>query len=71
MSIFSARPGGSRPSLPFLLGIGLRRFSVESRNIPRIRETLAGLDAAETAAFADRVLRLGRITEVREALQIL
>jgi phosphotransferase system, enzyme I, PtsP len=55
--------------LPFLVGIGLRRFSVESRTIPRIRETIAGLDTGETAAFAERVLRLGRITEVQEALQ--
>jgi len=55
--------------LPFLLGIGLRRFSVESRAIPRMRETLAQLDSGEMARFADRVLRLGRITEVHEALQ--
>lgn len=56
--------------LPFLLGIGLRRFSVESRTIPRIRETLARLDTGETAALAERVLRLGRISEVEEALQV-
>lgn len=57
--------------LPFLIGIGLRRFSVESRTIPRIRETIAGLDVGETTAFAERILRMGRITDVREALQII
>lgn len=48
----------------FLLGIGIRRFSVESRLIPAVHQHLSGLSAADCAAFAGRLLAMGRIADV-------
>lgn len=56
--------------IPFLIGIGLRRFSVESRQIRRIHRVIAELDAAACARLASNVLTLGSIRAVAEALGI-
>jgi len=55
--------------LPFLVGIGIRRFSVEARAIPAVHETLSGLDTADCATLSNRLLVMGRIAEVEAALK--
>jgi phosphotransferase system enzyme I (PtsP) len=55
--------------LPFLLGIGISKFSVESRLIPSVHQALSRLDAAACARKAAAILKLGRITEVEAALK--
>lgn len=62
--------GADPKMIPFLLGIGLRSFSVEPRQIPVVHRCVAGLDCAEAAALAERVLKMGRISEVAAALEI-
>jgi len=56
--------------IPFLLGIGIRRYSVESRLIPVVHKKLSGLDSKDCAAFADKLLSMGRISEVEAALKL-
>lgn len=56
--------------LPFLLGIGLRRFSVEPRMLPALQERIEKLDASTCASFAGALLGMGRISEVRAALKV-
>jgi phosphotransferase system enzyme I (PtsP) len=54
--------------LPFLLGIGLRTVSVEVSQIPQVHDWVAQLDLREEGRRSARVLRLGRIKEVEQAL---
>lgn len=54
--------------LPFLLGIGLRTVSVEVSQIPQVHDWITQLDLREEGRRAARVLRLGRIKEVEQAL---
>ena len=56
--------------LPFLLGIGIRRVSVESRQIPRVHKIIANLSMAEAAKKSAHLLTLGRISEVAAAMNI-
>ncbi|MCE9613089.1 MAG: phosphoenolpyruvate--protein phosphotransferase [Lentisphaerae bacterium] len=56
--------------LPFLIGIGIRRLSVEPRQIPNVRQQLARLNYAEARTRAAFLLTLGRISEVEQALGI-
>lgn len=55
--------------IPFLIGIGLSRFSVESRQIPRMQKLIGTLDYAACKKHAERLLKLGRISEVTDALK--
>lgn len=54
--------------LPFLLGVGIRRVSVEARQIPAVHQVIAGLSMAGAAAKAKHLLALGRIDEVAAVL---
>jgi phosphotransferase system, enzyme I, PtsP len=60
---------GSIEMLPFLLGAGLRIFSVNPRLIPRVRRFLASLNMTKAAAFADELLALSTIQAVKERLE--
>lgn len=42
--------------LPFLLGIGLRHFSVDPRYLPRMHQRISGLSARESRLFAKALL---------------
>lgn len=66
---FCGEMAADRKMLPFLLGIGIRRFSVESRMIPTIHNVLNTLDTGACREFAERLLCLGRISEVEAALK--
>lgn len=51
--------------IPFLLGIGLRRFSVDPQFIPMLRQTVAGLSLDDCRTYADILLSAGSIETVR------
>ncbi len=55
--------------IPFLIGIGLKTFSVESRQIPRMQKFIGQLDSKACQTQATHLLSLGRISEVAAALQ--
>jgi len=54
---------------PFLVGIGIRQFSVESRMIPVVQRALGGLDTKACKAWADKLLKMGRISDVEAAIK--
>jgi phosphotransferase system enzyme I (PtsP) len=54
---------------PFLVGIGLRQFSVEPRLIPAVQSALSALDTRNCTAFAQRLLNMGRISDVEAAIK--
>lgn len=56
--------------IPFLLGIGVRTFSIEARQIPRVQKVVGALDLAETQKRATYLLGLGRVRDVAAALEI-
>ena len=54
--------------IPFLLGIGLRTFSIDIRSAPSIERTIASIDLAEAEQLAIRLLTMGRISEIEDFL---
>jgi phosphotransferase system, enzyme I, PtsP len=54
---------------PFLVGIGIRQFSVESRMIPVVQKALSGLDTEACKTWADKLLKMGRISDVEAAIK--
>lgn len=65
---FCGEMAANRKMIPFLLGIGIRRYSVESRMIPMVHQTLSTLDTKTCSEHALQLLRLGRISEVEAVL---
>jgi phosphoenolpyruvate-protein kinase (PTS system EI component) len=60
----------SDPSLlRFLVGIGLRTFSVDMVHAPTLQRTLEQTTISETEAMAKQLLSLGRISEVEAYLE--
>jgi len=55
--------------LPFLIGIGIRRFSVESRMIPVVQKTINGLSVKACKEWSDKLLSMGRISDVEAAMK--
>lgn len=56
--------------LPFLLGIGIRRLSLEPRQIPRVYQQVTSLRVSDAHKEADHLLTLGRICDIEAALGI-
>jgi phosphoenolpyruvate-protein kinase (PTS system EI component) len=54
--------------LPLLVGVGFRSFSVEPRMIPRLAETIRGIDTASAAALAETVCSAADSETVRGLL---
>jgi phosphotransferase system enzyme I (PtsP) len=52
----------------FLLGIGIRKFSLDARYLPRIQERIATVDLAEARAFAARLLQQSLVTDTARLL---
>jgi phosphotransferase system, enzyme I, PtsP len=48
----------------FLLGCGLRSFSVDARHIPRMQQVIAGTNAEDARKIAMQALRLSRVSEI-------
>jgi phosphotransferase system enzyme I (PtsP) len=56
--------------IPFLVGIGIRTISVDARQIPRVQQLIGQLDAGQAQSTAERLLRMGKISDVAAALNI-
>ncbi len=54
--------------LPFLLGIGIRRLSLDPRFLPRIQKRIAQLDMKESQAFASALLSAPTLAETQKLL---
>jgi len=55
--------------LPFLLGVGIRKFSIDIVNAPNVQRLVNSITIEEAEAYADSMLDLGRISDV-EAFMI-
>ena len=56
--------GHQRRYIPFLLGIGIRRLSMNPMYLPRIQKFIAGMDMSEAEALATEILGKGSIKEI-------
>ncbi|QBG48737.1 phosphoenolpyruvate--protein phosphotransferase [Verrucomicrobia bacterium S94] len=54
--------------LPFLLGVGLRKFSIDSVHAPTVQRLVNAMDLAEAEKIANAMLNFGRISEVEAFL---
>jgi phosphotransferase system enzyme I (PtsP) len=54
--------------VPFLLGIGVRTFSLDARYIPRVQATVRGLDEKAVVAAAQHLLALETVQDIEAAL---
>lgn len=52
----------------FLIGIGLRIFSVEVRSLPGAQQSIAAVNAKESKSFAADILSLARISDIANRL---
>lgn len=60
---------GADPSmLPFLLGIGLRVFSLDPMQIPPVQRRIAEIDLKRARVFANKLLGMGRISEIADTI---
>ncbi|MEN7973097.1 MAG: phosphoenolpyruvate--protein phosphotransferase [Verrucomicrobiota bacterium] len=50
--------------LPFLLGVGLRKFSIDIVNAPAVQRLISTITLEEAADVAEKMLGFGRISEV-------
>jgi phosphoenolpyruvate-protein kinase (PTS system EI component) len=50
--------------LPFLIGTGLRKFSIDIINAPAVQRQVKEITLEEAERFTENVLRFGRISEV-------
>ena len=57
--------------LPFLLGIGLRTFSMDSMEIPAVQRRIEQIDLARAREQAERMLAFGQTGEVDRYLKAL
>jgi phosphoenolpyruvate-protein kinase (PTS system EI component) len=56
---------GDPAAVPVLAGLGIRAFSLNPPGIPRVKDTLRGLDAAAASRWADGLPRCPTAAEVR------
>jgi phosphotransferase system enzyme I (PtsP) len=54
--------------LPFLLGIGLRKFSIDIVNAPTVQRLVNNTMIEDAVQIADQMLELGRISEIEAYL---
>lgn len=55
--------------LPFLLGIGLRKFSIDTVNTPEVQRLVKSISIDEAQEIAKHMLSLGRISEIESYLE--
>ncbi|HSO19057.1 MAG TPA: hypothetical protein VLT88_06350, partial [Desulfosarcina sp.] len=53
---------------PFLLGIGLRRLSLDPQFMPEVFDRIAGLDVDACRTHARLLIRADRIAQVRKIM---
>ena len=61
--------GSDGLALPFLLGCGLRKFSVVSGDIAKLKKTVSRFTLEETEALASECLRLGSAAKIKGCLE--
>jgi phosphotransferase system enzyme I (PtsP) len=49
--------------IPFLIGIGIRKFSLDARYLPKIQQCIVGIDAHEAEVFAAELLGRASVNE--------
>lgn len=59
---------GNKTMLPFLLGVGLREFSLDARKIPAVRDLIRSLTISHCEDVARQMLACGRIDQVQKLL---
>ena len=57
--------------IPFLLGIGIKKFSMDPRFIARVQQSIKAIHMAEAHTIAKKMLGMGRISEIAEYLKSL
>ena len=60
--------GHDHVMLPFLLGIGIRRLSLDPQFMPAVQKRISGLDTDECRTFAKALLEADSIAAVRQML---
>ena len=53
----------------FLVGIGIREFSIDTRMLPRVQTFLQTINIADAQRQAETMLRMGRISQLAEYLK--
>jgi phosphotransferase system enzyme I (PtsI) len=59
---------GDLRSLPLLIGMGLRSFSVAPPTVPRLKSAIKKIDSQAASIFARKVLEASRVQEVEDLL---
>jgi phosphotransferase system enzyme I (PtsP) len=57
------------PYIPFLLGIGLRAFSVDPIYLLRTQQTILATSLPDAEAFAQSLLSMSRVRDIEELLR--
>ncbi len=57
--------------IPFLIGIGIRKLSLDARFLPRVQARIMELDSKEAARHARELLSLSRIDDVTRVISAL
>ena len=63
--------GADPRMMPFLLGIGLRNFSLDPMEIPAVQRRIEQIDLGQAREQAQKMLKLGRIEEVDGFLKLI
>ncbi len=56
---------------PFLAGIGIRKFSIDARYIPKVQERLRTLDIHKAQAHARALLGMTSVRDIEQALKLM
>lgn len=57
--------------IPFLVGIGIRKLSIDARYLPRVQATVMALDAKEAVLHAKELLSLSRLKDTARVISAL
>ena len=57
--------------IPFFVGIGIRKFSLDARYIPKVQARFGTLDTAKAVAHARELLGMTRTDEIARALKVM
>ncbi len=57
--------------IPFLAGIGIRKFSIDARYIPKVQARLAALDMGRARAHAQALLAMTSVRQIEQALSFM
>lgn len=60
---------GSSKHIPFLIGCGITKLSVDPIFMPRVRETVRGLNNKDCVFFADKLLKCRTVAEANQVIE--